>query len=241
MYKCSLFVSSHVSSSDFLWLNKHLFCTKKLIFLSPLDQLLGWCCEPPTVLGQCSACKAGTAGFSIHMLSAVFNHPGGDCVEGKNHLWLAVAWHDLACQLPHKPVVPPLGSSTQVWELIILGQEKQLHNNKRKQANETKQNPRKPPNKQVNLRKVYCHLTLPFVPLGCTALLLLPAPARRMAGKRVSVCKKRVILLLTDTAQSSPTADLSTLIKQMAPGGRTWRCSLFCLHGLATIQLLFVL
>lgn len=165
----------------------------------------------------------------------------GTVWRGKNHLWLAVAWHDLACQLPHKPVVPPLGSSTQVWELIILGQEKQLHNNKRKQANETKQNPRKPPNKQVNLRKVYCHLTLPFVPLGCTALLLLPAPARRMAGKRVSVCKKRVILLLTDTAQSSPTADLSTLIKQMAPGGRTWRCSLFCLHGLATIQLLFVL
>lgn len=35
------------------------------------------------MLGQCSACKAGTAGFSIHMLSAVFNHPGGDCVEGK--------------------------------------------------------------------------------------------------------------------------------------------------------------
>lgn len=48
-----------------------------------------------------------------------------------------------------------------------------------------------------------------------------------MAGKRVSVCKKRVILLLTDTAKSSPMAELSTLIKQMAPGGRTWRCSLF--------------
>lgn len=60
-----------------------------------------------------------------------------------------------------------------------------------------------------------------------TALLLLPAPARLKAGNRVSVCKKRVILLLTDTAQSSPMADLSTLIKQMAAGGRTWRCSLF--------------
>lgn len=61
-----------------------------------------------------------------------------------------------------------------------------------------------------------------------TTLLLVPAPARLMAGKRVSVCKKRVILHLTDTARSSPRADLSTLIKQIAPGGRRIRrCSLF--------------
>lgn len=116
---------------------------KKKIFLSPVDQLLGqWVLWAPKCVGSVQ-CKAGTAGFSIHVVSAVFNKPGGDCVEGKNHPWLAGTWHDLACQLPHKPVLPPLGSSTQVGELIILIQEKQLHNNKTRQANKTK--PKKTP------------------------------------------------------------------------------------------------
>lgn len=85
----------------------------------------------------------------------------------------------------------------------------------------------------MNLRKVYSHLTT-ISPTGfvlriskATALLLVPVPARLMAGRRVSVCKKRVILLLTDSSKSSSMADLSTLIKQIAPRGRTWRCSLF--------------
>lgn len=147
---------------SFGWIN--IFCVKRRYSWDPGSA------AGPKCVGSVQ-CKAGTAGFSVHMLSAVFNYPGGDYVEGKNHPWLAVTWRALACQLPHKPVLPPLGSSTQVWELIILIQEKQLHNNKTKQANKTKENKNqdKPPNKQVNLRKVYRHLTLPFLPLGHAA------------------------------------------------------------------------
>lgn len=59
-----------------------------------------------------------------------------------------------------------------------------------------------------------------------TAPLLLPAPARLMAGKRVSVCRKRVIPLIAGMAQASLMADPSTLIEQMASGCRTRKLSL---------------
>lgn len=105
MNKCSLFVSSHVSSSGFLWLNKHLL--KKDILETPGSA------AGPKCVGSVQ-CKAGPAGFSIHMLSAVFSYPGGDYVEGKKPSLAGMTRHDLACQLPHKPVLPPLGSSTPV-------------------------------------------------------------------------------------------------------------------------------
>lgn len=164
MYKCSLFVSSHVSCPDFLWLNKHILCKKK-IFLRP------WISCWPQVCWVSAVQSRHCWLLCSHVECRIQLPWRGLCGGKKTHPWLAVTRRALACQLPHKPVLPPLGSSTQVWELIILIQEKQLHNNKTKQANKTKENKNqdKPPNKQVNLRKVYRHLTLPFLPLGHAA------------------------------------------------------------------------
>lgn len=50
MYKLSFFVSSHVSSSDFLPLAEETSFLSENIFLMPLDQLLA-----RSVLGQCGA------------------------------------------------------------------------------------------------------------------------------------------------------------------------------------------
>lgn len=50
MYKCSFFVSSHVSSFDFLPLAEETSFLSKKIFLSPLDQL-----RARSVLGHCGA------------------------------------------------------------------------------------------------------------------------------------------------------------------------------------------
>lgn len=96
--------------SSFCWRN--IFCFKKDIF-EPPGSAAG-----PKHVGSVQ-CRAGAAGFSIHMLSAGLNYPEEGYVEGKNHPWLAVTWDDLVCWLPHKPVLSSPGSSTQMWELII--------------------------------------------------------------------------------------------------------------------------
>lgn len=74
MYKCSFFVSSHVSSSEFFILSEKISFVSKNTLLSALDRLLA-----QSLLGRCGA----EQGLLASLLSAGLSYPGEDYVEGK--------------------------------------------------------------------------------------------------------------------------------------------------------------
>lgn len=127
----------------FLWLKKHLFFQKRYSWAP-------WISCGPKVCWV-SAVQSRDCWLLYSHVECWVQLPWRRLCGRKK---TSLTWDDLVCQLPHEPVRPPLGSGTQVWELIIARWEKQqqLHNKKTPHPN--KKPKKKNPIKQVNLRRV---------------------------------------------------------------------------------------